>query len=288
MICITIFLVLALERYINGDCLRQWGWCSKLRRMTMSMCKASNIAVQIAVAVLPAILIIGILQLILVNYNNKLLYMLFAGVILWCCLGPRNLWLKLKNLLTDSSSAEGSVVHNKIKELFPGVMPDIVLSVDDREPTDYSYQVLLPVVFSELFSSIFGVIFWFAILGPVGAVLYRLVIVFSTQDEITTSWSKILSVLEWAPIRVIGFLYALAGNFVSTADVYKKHILCGIDNNSALLIDTALASMSYDKQKLAEETIDSDNSIIRNALRLFERVVIMLLVAVGILGFIII
>jgi membrane protein required for beta-lactamase induction len=75
--------------------------------------------------------------------------------------------------------------------------------------------------FVQAHETSFAVLFWFAILGPVGALTYWFLAVFKQvcgglQDD-NASLYKTLNWLHamaaWIPARITGFIYALVGNF---------------------------------------------------------------------------
>jgi len=69
----------------------------------------------------------------------------------------------------------------------------------------------------------FGILFWFALLGPVGALLYWFLIVNKKDDTIAEPANSHVNVglmwlhamAAWIPARITGFVYALVGNFSS-------------------------------------------------------------------------
>ncbi len=80
------------------------------------------------------------------------------------------------------------------------------------------------------FERLFAVLFWFLLLGPGGALLYRTSRLYfqqldcDSQDrELTQRW---LWVLEWPAVRVLGFSWALAGNFVGCFQSWSECLLC--------------------------------------------------------------
>jgi membrane protein required for beta-lactamase induction len=69
----------------------------------------------------------------------------------------------------------------------------------------------------------FGVLFWFAVLGPVGALTYWFLVA-STQSDLVSeqnnaslsaALNRMHAIAAWIPARLTGFLYALLGNFAA-------------------------------------------------------------------------
>jgi adenosylcobinamide-phosphate synthase len=79
-------------------------------------------------------------------------------------------------------------------------------------------SVTIEQLFAHSHRQTFGVLFWFVLLGPAGAVLYRLASVLSLRwneahPQFSLAVRKIFHVLNWAPVRLTALTYAVAGNF---------------------------------------------------------------------------
>lgn len=67
----------------------------------------------------------------------------------------------------------------------------------------------------------FGVLFWFAILGPTGALIYWFLVLAqqtsimqeSSNDYLLQGLKLLHALAAWIPTRITAFLYALVGNF---------------------------------------------------------------------------
>jgi AmpE protein len=107
------------------------------------------------------------------------------------------------------------------------------------------------------FERMFAVLFWFFALGPIGALLYRLVFLFGShckvanEDEaLATSrrWvEKTLWVLEWPAVRLLGLSFALTGNFVGCFSRWKESVLCVKRSTVKTLSESILGALSVDQ-----------------------------------------
>ena len=61
----------------------------------------------------------------------------------------------------------------------------------------------------------FAVLFYFLLLGPVGALAYRLL---QLACEGSTEDKRILFYVDWVPVRLLAATFTLAGNFVASID----------------------------------------------------------------------
>lgn len=118
---------------------------------------------------------------------------------------------------------------------------------------DYAsmHQQFLDYVLVVSLRRLFAVLFWYIVLGPLGALFYYLlqqmlssdVLVEDRADERT--WQRFLSIAEWVPARLLALAFALAGDFVAGFKRLREHLLdnLGSDHNKVLLIDCAVAAI---------------------------------------------
>jgi AmpE protein len=98
------------------------------------------------------------------------------------------------------------------------------------------------------FERIFAVLFWFLLLGIPGAVLYRLsqlaadaladsdatqsTPAIGADRELAARW---LWLIEWLPVRVVGFTLAIVGNFAGCYRVWREHLTCGVSRTEEIM-----------------------------------------------------
>lgn len=94
------------------------------------------------------------------------------------------------------------------------------------------------IILHQAVKQLFSILFWFLILGPIGAVLYVLVDAikqnyFST--ELTVQANKLEILLDWIPVRLLGFCFALIGHFSSVINYWASHVYSAAENNENFL-----------------------------------------------------
>lgn len=80
----------------------------------------------------------------------------------------------------------------------------------------------------ERLSELFGPLFWFLLLGPVGMLAYYLIRITAELAELQTVGMLARDALFWAdwlPARVLALSFALAGNFVETWNYLRGRLL---------------------------------------------------------------
>ncbi|WP_188149854.1 histidine kinase [Teredinibacter waterburyi] len=105
------------------------------------------------------------------------------------------------------------------------------LEVDTDDLAENDWSQLHRRVFDEAgyrgFERMFAVLFWFLILGPVGALLYRLMFIYvRTVDEPSVAAARMLWLLEWPVVRLLGLSLSLSGNFVGCFNRLKDCLIC--------------------------------------------------------------
>lgn len=90
----------------------------------------------------------------------------------------------------------------------------------------------------------FGVIFWFLVIGPIGALMYRLLtfcrLLSLESDSDTQMQLKGVDILHglaaWIPSRVTGLIYALVGDFQGAYEQWQRCMRQGKMNGSQVLL----------------------------------------------------
>lgn len=138
-------------------------------------------------------------------------YVLYSAAVLVLALGPRDLAVDVDEWLAASRAHSPQA----------GVLEDRLLSEHARERAGAELDSVADVVLVQAHARVFGVLFWFAVLGPAGAVLFRTSDVLrrtalgEARDhaEVVEAALKLQSVLDWAPARLLALSYGLAGSF---------------------------------------------------------------------------
>lgn len=92
------------------------------------------------------------------------------------------------------------------------------VSVDDEDQWAQLHRKVLRQAAYLGFERMFAVIFWFVLLGPVGAFLYRVLCLSrddaANNEDVRLSAARGVWLLEWPAVRLLGLSFALTGNFV--------------------------------------------------------------------------
>lgn len=95
------------------------------------------------------------------------------------------------------------------------------------------------------FEGSFAVLFWFFILGPAGALFYRSLAIYhhQVQPQQATA-SRLLWLLEWPAVRLLGISFAFTGNFVGCYERWRECLLCSKRSTVTILGPLILGALA--------------------------------------------
>ena len=103
---------------------------------------------------------------------------------------------------------------------YAGTITDYASSTSPDQQTSDVTRAILHIANERIFATIF----WFVVLGPFGAMLYRLISELSKQidfDELAEFSKFIHAIMAWIPARMLAAGYALTGNFDGAYHAYN-------------------------------------------------------------------
>ncbi|MCB1647802.1 MAG: regulatory signaling modulator protein AmpE [Pseudomonadales bacterium] len=116
----------------------------------------------------------------------------------------------------------------------------------------------------EYFQSLFPVLFWYLILGPMGPLLYILsrfyLDLLDEDDPESTLVDSVIYWMEWFPVRVTGLILALLGSFAGTFERWLE-LSADFGSSNTVALTTMMASAidanEYEGDEDLEEFITS-------------------------------
>jgi AmpE protein len=110
-------------------------------------------------------------------------------------------------------------------------------------------------VFYEAEKRLFAVLFWFLLLGPAGALLYRMVVFLAEESYAATPGATpdpamaLHNIMDWAPARLLALTFFMAGSFDDAAHGWRKSFTTSADmhlRNRMFVILTGCAAMRHE------------------------------------------
>ena len=282
MTLIILLCGLALEYFLGVlDNIRQLTWFSRYSDWLENKLVQSrywNTAAGVIMTLAGPLVLI-----ILIDYGLSEIFFplsyLFALVVLLNSFGPIFLDQSLDEYIKALDAEDDVQARHYAGELCHAVAaPD----------PDKDEQEIIGSIFIEANERLYAVIFWFIVLGPFGAMLYRLVnsLKFKYQDvhgAYADSVRHLNHILNWPSARLLVLGNALAGNMIEAMEAWR-----GNENNSLTVNETVLIASGFGALHYRPGTDRQENDLdrsywIRATQGLINRTLIVWLTVLGIM-----
>lgn len=259
MTFIIILLALIIERFFDWNHVRRWRWFGAYQKWIGLRCSGWSGYLILLLTILPPVLLAALINHFLTGWLYGTLKLIFGVVVLLYCLGPVNFWAEAYASISSLQEQGSHPAFQKIKDAF-GV------SIIDTPET--FHRAFTNALFIEANRRLFAVLFWFMLLGPAGALLYRMVdlcrlrgIATMQVASLTQGW------LDWLPVRAFTFVFALGGHFTKVARYWKQNMFSLPKMNATLLTECGIAALDV----MPAEHFPVDGSAEKETLALLDR-----------------
>ncbi len=277
MTFIVTLIALLIERFFDWSHLRNWQWFANYQKAISKRLPGKSPYLVLAATIIPLLLLTLIVQLALQHVLFGLIEFLFQLFLFLYCLGPQNLWADTFACINALVQGDMTLAGEKLQASF---------GVTDHSNKESMHGQLLNNIFIAANRRIFAIVFWFLLLGPVGAVLYRTITLSSarfpkqeTLPSLMPAARSTEAVLDWVPVRILTCVFALGGHFVRVISCWRKKPVMGLEMNESLLTECGTAALGNGEV----EAVAQDGSIERNAIGLLDRSFIITLVILAII-----
>lgn len=212
-----------------------------------------------------------------------LAYLSFAVLIVFFCLGPRDLGSEVDEYCEARDNGDDEAAERVLLEMS-----------EAERPRASDIEVVEDAIFVQSNNRIFGVIFWFVVLGPVGAWIFRVSDLMRRRavfqhlrnegdnETVLVAIEAIYGVLKWIPARLAMLGYALAGSFDDAVNAWRGELVTEgvpIDvRNDMLVARVGKAAMTG----YLDEPANS-SAAARNAMRVVHRTVFIWVIVIALL-----
>jgi len=260
MTLLAIILGLSIEKLMPTLLqYRRFDWLFSYQQwMKQKLSKISNWNDTFSLLV---IILLPIISVAFVHYklyeSSSLLGFAFSVLVLAYSLGPRDIYGLTRRLLDLPSESCTTEMRSIAGQLLPGPLPD-----DQNTLFSMVKEKLLLAINTNLLA----VLFWFAILGPMGAILYRLTLTVhesqnqkdqnqddENSEEYTSTASMFYAILNWLPAHLTAISFAASGSFVDALHNWKNNAIKNPLSNQEC--DAMLISVGHGAMRV-EETQD--------------------------------
>ena len=173
-------------------------------------------------AVVPVTLVTLIIY-VLSWHANRLLALLWNVVVLYLALGFR----QFSHFYTDVMTALRGNDLARAREVLGGWRGEPAQGLTDSEIA----RVAIELGLMRSHRHVFGVMAWFVVLGPVGAIAYRLAALLNDRwgamrGEETGAFGlfavRAFEIIDWVPVRLTAIGFAMAGDFMGAVECWRE------------------------------------------------------------------
>ena len=120
--------------------------------------------------------------------------------------------------------------------------------VRKQEDTESTTETFISEYLIGVNGQVFAVVFWFIVLGPMGALLYRLMRLCLDRPAVFQQALQLTELLDWLPVRMTALLYLLVGNFQSGLREYSHLFFENPSQNQAFLSTCGLQALGNEEE----------------------------------------
>jgi len=225
---LALILGLVVERLLTHLFhLREFRWLDPLFDRAFDwLGQRSRRTAQLGVGLLTLALVVPVdlLELVVVERFGYLPAFLLAVGVLLFCLGPRDLVEEVEDYEAAVAGGDTPAAEAYAAELLEGSAPEFA--------GDHAVE---HAVYAQANNRIFGVVFWFVLLGPSGAWLFRVMDLMRRRANSRAAVSddagcsqcaavvlQLHGLLAWVPARLLMIGYGLAGNYDGALQAWRS------------------------------------------------------------------
>lgn len=197
----------------------------------------------IVLALAPVLLVVALLQWLLDGPVYGLVGLLFDIAVLVYAWGPRDLDVDVEAVIDahDAPTRRAAIARLGLT----------------GEAAALDGPALVEAVFINALQRWFGVLFWFLLLGPVGAILYRLAVHSAASADLPgnnrAGALALKTALDWPVAQLMTLAMALVGNFDTVFSAWRNAGGARFQLDTGFLAQAARASVRAELAEEAEE-----------------------------------
>lgn len=277
MILIAILFCLALQRFANIGGWFQSSWFEAYLRFLSPWTSKIDERLILLVVIVPVLLVFVLIHFIFMWHWFGLFDLVMATLVLFLCIDARDI---KNNLKPYFAALEKSDLHAASNAVTDFINNDTIGNMAELQ-REVTKAILL-----KSFDQIFAGLFWFIVFGIYGIATYFLItLIRHNALKVNPSYiglakfsAQIQDILEWLPVRLLGFSYSLVGHFNKGFGYCAKHLWSGLSEVKRFAVDSGLAALD-----VGPSSADADKSENLAALDIVNRVLIIWLVAVALI-----
>jgi cobalamin biosynthesis protein CobD/CbiB len=163
----------------------------------------------------------------------------FSVVALYFCLGFKVASFRAASVMRALRDADTAMARELLAEWRPGILAGADESALIRQTLEETLR--------QSMIRLFGVLFWFLVLGPAGAVLYLLTRLARDRWHGEAAFARFAGLvagwLDWLPVRIVAFSFAIVGNFQDALEAWRAQARGWGDEHDGILLAAAAGAL---------------------------------------------
>jgi membrane protein required for beta-lactamase induction len=253
MSLLVILLGITIDKFAESvEAIRKFDWFihySDWMRQKLQQWSIRNDTLILLIILFIPVFVVALVYQQLGNLLSLLAFIFSVAVFVFC-IGPRDIHNKANKYVEALERGDQKETNELLGEIFEGETPP--------EEESQLIRRINEILLIAANNNFLGMVFWFVILGPVGAVIYRLnhVLLKSLRAEqaeeknsFFQSTQLLFSILNWLPSHLTAITYAITGSFVDAIHQWKIHKSYDhLDPDAAnnMLIDTGFGAIQFE------------------------------------------
>lgn len=285
MALIAILIALLIERFLGSlESLRSFDWFMRYSRWLAEKLPSGALW-QGPLAVIATLAGPVVAVLLLSHTLDSLAWLLgflFSIAVLLYSIGPKDLEAEVEAYVDAMERGDSESASWHAKEL-------LCESVDHDDAT--LNRLIMECILVEAHERLLGILFWFVLLGPMGALLYRLCAQLrhhqrGNEGAFAEAVMRMHQIMGWLPARITALAYALGGSFVEAMHLWRKDADQWLDGNRGVLVNSGLGAMRYNPDEdsgLESQSDDCKSELVGETIALVRRAVLVFLMMLALL-----
>lgn len=261
MILIAILISLGIDKaFATWQGVRRFEWFLEFANSIRFQLKAiANGSLGVLLTVALPVFLIALVDYLLGRVHPVLAFP-FGVAVLWHCLGPKNLDDQVQAYIDARESGDIEAAQRSAADILHQQIPSQNFQLS---------QAVTESILIEGNERIMAVLFWFGVLGPLGAALYRLSATLKNftgkehpASEFAQAAQRLHAILDWVPARLVAVGYAVSGSFVDAIGNWRGSGKSEKWEESSVqvLLASGMGALHLDAESLREAPPDNDVS----------------------------
>jgi AmpE protein len=229
---LALLVALGFERLFSSQLhVREPAWLVAYVRRVLRAAAARTGNLRLGALVVGALLpgVVVAIAIGLIDEIGALFWLALAGLVLFFALGPRDLQQEVDEWLRAVDAGDAAAAARLRAE---------ILEYDAAQRRGPALGSVAEAVFVQANNRVFGVVFWFALLGPFGALAFRLGDLLRREAllragradappdaaALAADAQRLHGVIAWAPSRLLALTYGVAGSFEESFAGWRRYL----------------------------------------------------------------